>query len=435
LLLARGGTKGAMDTAVLQQLGRDPRALAAVSGLMGVFALVPGMPFVPFMAGAVGLGYLAMRIRHAPKDDTTADPDTDEPPAPRSMGDTLDLDDMHVEFAADLVGMVLDPATGLEARITNMRTHIAEKFGFIMPEIRLTDNAALEAGTYIVRIHGVEAGHGVLRPDMMLALLPDSQDDLPSGTDVEEPVYGAPARWIRNRDQEKAALRGATTIAPTEVLATHLLEITKRNFQRLLTLKALRRILDEMTLLSNEDRANANRRLLDELIPDRVPVDCLHAVLRLLLSERVSIRNMPIILEAIAESRSGTTQPETLCELVRQRLGAQLVAELKRADGTVPLIQLASDWEEQFVAYQVDGDRGGYDIALPPDQFEKLTNGLATQITETAERGINAAVITSARRRRFITTLLSVKGLTNPVLSFEELGYEARPTLVGVVAA
>lgn len=143
----------------------------------------------------------------------------------------------------------------------------------------------------------------MLNSDLVLALVQDGQDLLPDGTDVTEPVYGAPARWILPKDQETAAMNGATIVTPPEILATHLLEIIKQNFSRLLTLKSLRRLLSEMTRLSDPVRAEANRKLLDELIPDKVPIDTLHAVLRLLLDERVSIRNMALILESVAEAR------------------------------------------------------------------------------------------------------------------------------------
>ena len=129
---------------------------------------------------------------------------------------------------------------------------------------------------------------------------PEEPATLPAGQDTVEPVYGAPARWVSERDQEKASLAGATLVTPTEILATHLLEIVKRNFSRLLTLKSLRRLLAEMVNVSDPARAEANRKLLDELIPDKVPTDVLHAVLRLLLDEQVSIRHLPLILEATA---------------------------------------------------------------------------------------------------------------------------------------
>lgn len=438
LLLARGGSTGATDVAVAAQLGRHPSALMAVAVLMGLFALVPGLPFVPFILGASVLGYLAWRLAKRSKADEIkkVEDAEDEPrPAVQHMGDVLDLDDVHVEFAPDLVNMVLDPGTGLDIRIANMRTHIASTFGLILPEIRLTDAPSLSTGTYAIRIHGVEMARGELNPDFVLALMPEDRAALPQGRDVTEPVYGAPARWIRPEDQEKAAITGATIVTPTEVLATHLLEVIRRNFGRLLTLKALRRLLDELVTLSNEARAEANRKLLDELIPDKVQIDTLLQVLRLLLDEQVSIRNLPLILETIAEMRGQQTQPEIICEHVRQRLGFQLVAGMRRDDGTIPLVQLAPEWEETFLAYQVEGSQGSIDIALPPDRFEALTSGLAETIGEAGNRGVLPAVVTSARRRRFLRTVMVAKGLSNPVMSYEEIGLEARPALVGVVAA
>lgn len=436
LLLARGGAQGTTDLAMFSQLSKHPAALATVACIMALFAIVPGMPFVPFMVGALGLGFLSYRMyqkaANAPAE-TIAD-DAEPLPKEKSLGDVLELDDIHVEFAPDLVGMVLDPGTGLDARIVNMRTHVASVFGLILPEIRLTDNPSLSPGTYLIRIQGVEQARAELNPNQILALTPENPDVLPSGTDTVEPVYGAPARWINARDQEEAALSGITLVSPAEVLATHLLEVVKRNFPRLLSLKSLRRLLEEMVNISSPPRAEANRKLLDELIPDKVPVDVLHSVLRLLLAEQVSIRNLPLILEATAEARGQNSQSEAICELVRQRLGFQLVAEMRRVDGTLPLVQLAPEWEETFSAYQVDADRG-LDIALPPDLFNKLADGVSQKLNDANKNGIYPAVVTNTRRRRFLHTVMRAKGISSPVLSFEEIGLDARPSLVGVVAA
>ena len=438
LLLARGGTVGATDTALVDQLGRYPAALGTVALMMVLFALVPGLPFLPFVLGGIILGTAAFVVR-GHKKNAVPDPgeqQPDETPKPQPLGDVLDLDDIHVEFASDLVDMALDPGTGLDVRIANMRMHVAKSFGLILPEIRLTDDAGLPPGLYVIRIQGVEQVRARLHPDRVLALLPERHRDLPEGEDVAEPVYGAPARWIAQTERESLALEGITIVTPAEVLATHLLETIKRNFGRLLTLKALRRLLDEMVNLSDPARAEANRKLLDEMIPDRVPMDLLHRVTRLLLEEQVSIRNLPLILEATAEARAaGLTAPDSICEHVRQRLGFQLVAGLKRNDGTLPLIQLAPEWEDKFTSYQVDGDRGGLDIALPPDLFSKLTDGVAARVAEAGERGVYPALVTSSRRRRFLRTVLTAKGLGTPVLAFEEIGTDAQPALVGTVAA
>ena len=437
LLLARGGASGSTDLTLVKQLGNYPPALATVGVLMALFALVPGLPFVPFFLGGSALGlaaFMLSRHRATQEANALAENEVSYEPAERKIGDVLDLDDIHVEFSPDLVDMVLDPGAGLDARIANMRKHIATTFGLVLPEIRLTDNESLPTGTYVIRIQGVVQERTTLRPNHVLALLPGGDgDEVPTGEDVEEPVYGAPARWISPADQEQAALSGSTTVTPTEVLATHLLETIKANLGRLLTLKMLNRLLDEFTRLSDGTRAAANRRLLDDLVPDKVPLELLHKVLRLLLEEQVSIRNLPLILEAIVEAKGAAATPEAVCEHVRHRFGFQLVAELQSEDGTIPLVQLATEWDEIFTGYQIDSERG-VDYALPPDVFHSLANGISETLSGASERGLFAALVTSAQRRRFLRTVLSARGLRNPVLSFEEIGVQARPSLVGVVA-
>ncbi len=435
LLLSRGGARGSADLAVLDQLGKFPAALGTVALLMAVFALFPGLPFFPFLFGAMVLGYVAWQMaRKAKRQQVEPIAESEAPPKQQTMGDVLDLDEIHVEFSPDLVPMVLDPATGLDARITNMRQHVATAFGVILPEIRLTDDAGLGVGEYVLRVQGVEQARDSLDPTRVLALLPPDESSVPSGRDVREPVYGAPARWLARGDADGAALAGATVVNPAEVLATHLLEVIKTNLPRILSLKSLRRLLDELCNLSDAARSDANRRLFDELIPEKVPMDLLLAVLRLLLEERVSIRNLPMIAEAIAESRGAGASPEAICEHVRQRLAFQIVAEVRAPDGTIPLIQLAPDWETTFAEHQL-GDSGTGDVALPPDLFQLLTSGVTEKLNKASNSGHFPAIITSVRRRRFLRTLLAAKGITNPVLSFEELGSEGRPSLVGLVPA
>lgn len=426
LLLARGGATGAADVSFFQQLGRYPSALGTVAALMALISVVPGMPFLPFIGGAALLGWAAWRSRAKPE--VSEEAPAPQAPQKKTIADVLDFDEIHIEFAPNLVTMVLDPATGLDARITNMRNRVAAQYGLILPEIRLTDEATLTPGTYVIRLQGVEKVRDRLLPERSLVLLADGIS-APDGLDVQEPVYGAPARWIASEAQEEAALAGLTVVSAPEVLATHLLEIIKSNLARLLTLRGMRRLMDEFTRVSDSARAEQNRRLLDELIPEKVQVDTLLTVLRLLLEERVSIRNLPLILEGVAEAR-GMGSPEAICEHVRQRLGFQLVAELKRSDGTIPLIQLAPEWEKAFAAHQIEGNR---DVALPPDLFSRLANGLADRLNKAAENGTFPALVTSTLRRRFLHTVMGAKGLSAPVLSYEEIGMEARPALVGVV--
>ncbi len=436
LLLSRGGASGAPDELLLSQVGKYPLALYSVSFVLLILALFPGLPFVPFMLGSVGLTAFAYFSSSALKaeDSETADIESslDSLPAQETVADILELDEFHVEFAPNLVPLALDVGTGLETRIASMRAHVARSFGVILPEVRLTDDSNLADGTYVIRIQGVEVARAILLPDKVLAIAPSDTESLPNGVEAIEPVYGASARWIDREKHEPTVLNGVTVVTPMEVLATHMLEVTKTCLSRLLTVKSLRRLLEELVQVSDEGRAAANRKMLDDFIPDKVPLDLLHAVLRLLLEEQVSIRNIPLILEAIAEARVTKSNPGAICEHVRQRLRFQLVSDVMRDDGTVPFIQLAPEWEGVFETYQMENE-GDLDIALPPNLFSQLGGNISTEFQKSEQSSSTTALVTSARRRRYLKTLLRAQGLNNPVLSYDEVGVESKPALLGVV--
>ncbi|MFO1141437.1 MAG: flagellar biosynthesis protein FlhA [Amaricoccus sp.] len=434
MLLSKGGLVGSTDRALIRQLGGYPTALATVAVLMLLFAFIPGLPFIPFVIGSGSLGAAAWVARQTKLREAAAAaaPPETKTAAKKSLGDLLDVDEIHMEFSPNLVPVVMDEATGLDARILNMRNHIASEFGLILPEIRLTDNPGLPPGTYAIRVQGVEAARSTIETDRVLVLLPDEDAAAPEGRTVAEPVYGAPARWISPSQQEEAALMGLSVVTPTEVVATHLLEIVKANFGRLFTRRSLRKLLEEFTSLSDGKRAEANRRMLDEFVPDKVPIDTLQSVLRLLLEERVSIRNLPLVLEAIAETHGPGASPEVICEHVRHRIGFQLVAGVQEADGALPLIQLNPAWEELFQTYQLPEGSGIVDVALPPAEFNRLANAVAEKVAQAGAQGRYPALVTSTKRRRFLHTVLTAKGIRNPVLSFEEIGTNARPAIVGL---
>jgi flagellar biosynthesis protein FlhA len=437
LLLSRGGVLGSTDGALFKQLGGYPAALFTVAGLMAVFGFAPGLPFMPFFGGAGLLcvaALVTMKGRAAEAVAAAMPALEQDRPRKKTLGDMLDLDEIHVEFADDLIDIAMDEGAGIGARIQNMRNHIAGAYGIIIPEIRLTDNGSLSAGEYAIRIQGVEAARARVEPRQALVLLSDGPGVaalLPEGRDVAEPVYGAPARWIPTDRQEEAVVLGLSVITPTEVIATHLLETIKENFGRLFSRRSLRKLLEEFVTVSDIGRAEANRRILDEFVPDKVSPDLLQQVLKLLLEERVSVRNLPLILEAIAEARPVFNAPEPIAEHVRRRLGFQLVAEVTEQDGAVPLIQLSPDWEDLFARHE-SRDENGIDVALPPSEFNRLATAVAEKVANASADGRYPAIVTSARRRRFVRTVLSAKGVRNPVLSFEEIGSKVKPAILGL---
>ncbi len=435
LLLAKGGVDGAADKALMDQLGDNPIAIATVGAIMAIFAFLPGLPFAPFFIGAailLGSSYLIFQ-NNAKLKEIPIDLDTPKPaPTTKPLGDILDVDEIHVEFAGDLIPMALDSVDGLEPRITKIRQFIAGEFGFIIPPIRLTDNLDLALNEYVIKIQGVRAAKGKLFPGQVL-IIADDLDVLPfPGEDVEEPVYKAPARWADAIHRDEAVAMGLAVVDPAEVISTHLMETIKQNFSRLVTRRSVRRILDEFSKTSDLDRAAANRQLIDEFIPEKAPIEFVQAVFRLLLDEMTPIKNLPVILEATADGRNIFTTPEDVTEYVRQRIAMNFVSKLQSEDGTLPLIQISLDWEDIFKQYETTNAANQTDVALPPEEFNRLARSVLDQVNQAAERSVAPAIVTTAARRRFIRAVLHAKKIRNPVLSYDEIDPTAQPVLIGV---
>jgi flagellar biosynthesis protein FlhA len=436
LLLSKGRAEGAVDLALFSQLGSHPAALATVSGIMVVFAFFPGLPFLPFIIGAGILGSLAY-VTYRKREEEKARAqivDTAEEPAEvkPSLGDILDIDEIHIELSKEIVPIAMGNEFSFDQRVEKIRKYIAEEYGFILPPIRLTDNMQVPKDTYRVKIHGVEIASNMLKPGKVLALMEETAHPEISGENVREPVYGASARWVDSGTQDELMVHGIPTVEATEVLATHLLEVVQANFGKLMNRRALREILDAFVNLSDPDRAASNKRIIDEFIPDKVPVDTLQMVLRLLLEERISIRNLPVILETIAEVKGTLSSAEQIAEFVRQRLSYSFLYKLRDDAGRLPLVQLGPEWEQLFSEHEVQGAGDQSDIALPPQEFNRLADSIQQKLNSSASSGTYAAIATSTKRRRFLKTVLSAKGIRNPVISYEEIASTEKPAIVGV---
>lgn len=434
LLLSKSREDGAIDLALTAQLGANASALTIVAGILLVFALFPGLPFAPFLAASCGFAGAAWMVRRraAEREAEEAGSPVDAAPEPNRIGDAIHSDEIHLEVSPDLVAVVLQGEHGFEGRIDKIRRYIAEEYGFVLPPIRMTDNPTLDRNAYRMRIQGVAIEKGTLRPSSVLALLED--DALPhlEGERVQEPVFKAAARWVPNTAKPELSAAGVPAIDPIEVLATHMLEVIQNNFALVFTRMVMMDTLDALTEISDVDRAAANKRFIDEYVPGKVTPEVLLAVLRGLLQERVSIRNMVLIVETIAEMKNAAATPQ-LTELVRQRLAFQIIDRLKDADGRLPLVQISTDWEQRFSEYETTSDAGVSDIALPPELFSELTVAMQSKLNEVAQSGTVASIATSARRRRFLRTVLESKGIRNAVLAYEEIGAKARPYITGVV--
>ena len=434
LLLSKGKDEGAIDLALTNQLAGNATPLLIVAGILGVFAVLPGMPFVPFMGAAIVFVAGSFLIRRQVQDKTQAEQATaaEAPVKAPKIGDSIYSDEIHLEVAPDLVNLVLVGENGFESRVDKIRRYIAEEYGFVLPPIRMTDNPTLKKNEYRIRIQGVRLDSGFLRPGNVLALIEDNQLPHMLGEKVREPVYKAAARWLPNSRKQELAASGIPTVEPMEVLATHMLEVIQSNFSLIFTRMVMVETLDALSRITDTDRAAANQRFLDEYVPGKVTPEILLSVLRLLLSERISIRNLFLILETIAEVKPMGLGVPRIVELVRQRLAFQIVDRLQDEQGRLPLVQLSAGWEQKFSQYEVNGDSGSSDVAFPPELFSELITAIQAKRNETAQKGIVAAVATTSKRRRFLQTVLASKGIRNAVVAYEEISAKSKPYIIGV---
>ncbi|MBI1253745.1 MAG: flagellar type III secretion system protein FlhA [Hyphomonas sp.] len=433
LLLSKGREEGAIDRALGLQLGASSTPLLIVGGVMAVFAFL-GLPFIPFMTAAAGFVLVSFLIRREEKRkaEEKANPAPSTAPKVAKIGDSIYSDEIHLEVAPDLVNLVLVGENGFESRVDKIRRYIAEEYGFVLPPIRMTDNPTLKKNEYRIRIQGVRLDSGFLRPGNVLALIEDNQLPHMQGEKVREPVYKAAARWLPNSRKQELAASGIPTVEPMEVLATHMLEVIQSNFSLVFTRMVMVETLDALTRITDTDRAAANQRFLDEYVPGKVTPEILLSVLRLLLSERISVRNLFLIVETIAEVKPMGLSVPRIVELVRQRLAFQIVDRLQDEQGRLPLVQLSAGWEQKFSQYEVNGDSGSSDVALPPELFSELITAVQSKLNETAQKGIVAAVATTSKRRRFLQTVLASKGIRNAVVAYEEISAKSKPYIIGV---
>ncbi|MDO5529789.1 MAG: FHIPEP family type III secretion protein, partial [Paracoccus sp. (in: a-proteobacteria)] len=432
LLLSRGGATKPTSEMLLGETFAKWQTPAVVAGAMLLMTFVPGMPKLVFFAiAAICAGLAVLIARRAPPPEP-GEIAADAPTlAPRRIGDELDMDEIAIEIGSDLVLSALDPGRGLAGRIENLRIHFARSYGLILPEIRVTDDTSCPPDSYVIRVHGVMRGRGQLQANMVMALGDDAVLDQLAGQEIREPVFGTRARWIAPQDQENAQFSGATIVSPIEVLSTHMMEVVKANLSELLTLGALQKMIAELKSLSDQGRAESYQKLFESMIPDKIAPELLLAVLRGMLDEDQSIRNLGLIVDAVNECRNAGA-PEQVLEGVRKRLRGQITERVADDEGRVHLLQLHPAWEAEFTASEA-GATGG-NMALANDIARRLAAG-ARQALAACDPARLPVIAAPDHRRRQIRDILSTRGVRVQVLGLGEIDPAAEIRLAGTIEA
>lgn len=431
LLVSKSTSSGSTDKALFNQLGGYPIALGLTAGLMGLLAIVPGMPFVPFAILSVvtgGAAYGISEMKKTQAEQATAKELEAEKPAPVSeepIGRTLSIDMVRLELGYALLALINSEAgQRLTDQIKGLRRQMAGDMGFIIPSVRIQDNLQLPPNTYVLRIKEIEAGRGDLKPGMLLIMDPKGAPITLPGEGTLEPTFGLPAMWVDPAHREEALFKGYTVVDPPTVITTHLTEIIKDNMSELLSYSETQKLLDEL----DEEQ----QKLVADVIPSQVTISGLQRVLQNLLAERISIRDLPTILEGIAEASAITRSLAMISEHVRSRLARQISSANTNEMGHMPIITLSPEWEQAF-AESLTGDGEEKRLAMPPTYLHKFIESVREAYDKHAMMGESPVLLTSPQIRPYVRSIVERFRPTTVVVSQNEIYAKAKIKTLGQI--
>ncbi|URD61898.1 flagellar biosynthesis protein FlhA [Sphingomonas sp. KRR8] len=430
LLVSKGGINGKAGSALVTQLGRFPRSLGMASALLGVLALLPGLPFFPFATFSALCGWLAWwtarqaRAMSAQEQReeaaAAADQQVEEP-----IAVTLALDAVRIELGFGLLPIINEGGVSarLDDQVRALRRQMASDYGFVLPSVRIIDNMSLKANEYVVFIKETVAARGELRLDKLLVLNPAGGPAGLPGEETREPVFGLPALWVDRELRDEAGFRGLTVVDCGTVIATHLTELVKENLADMLSFTETQKLLNEVH--------KEAERLVAELVPGKISISGVQRVLQNLLGEGVSIRDIPTILEGIAEAVPATGNLAQITEHVRVRLARQISAACT-VDGTIPIVTLAPVWDQAF-SEAIGGEGDHRQLAMAPSQLQGFIAAVRETYDRLAQEGQIPCLLVSPAMRPFVRSVIERVRPATTVLSQSEIHVRARIRSLGMI--
>ncbi len=428
-------TRASGDTHLGAQIGRQltqhARPLFIAGAMLAFFGMLPGLPTLPFLtvaALAVGGGWMIWRQQEAEARAAMAplsEPPKAEPVGPQQVIQMMTIEPLEIEVGYGLIPIVDEQAGGgLLRRIGAIRQQLALEMGFVLPTVRVRDNLQLPPSQYVVKLRGVEIARANLMPGHYLAMDPGTAEGDVPGVETVEPAFGLPAKWIAPAQKERAELLGFTVVDAESVLATHLTELAKRFAPDLLSRQDTQNLLEN---LRKEYPA-----LVDDLVPNTLTVGEVQEVLQNLLAERVSIRDLVTICEALATHGRTTRDPDLLTEYCRAALARQITRQYADDNLVLRVITIAGSTEEAL-ANAVQHTEHGNTIALPPWEAQQLIGAVAAQVERAAAMGYEPVILCSSRIRIALRRLLQRRLPNVAVISYAEVAPNATVEAIGSV--
>ena len=435
LLVTKAGSTGSTDKLIFGQLSNYPQALMMTSIVIALMAFLPGLPFVPFAIISFAIGgaaysiFISRKKEGAPivgardasdKAGSEGDISGDaEDSYADKISEVLHLDLIRVEIGYGLMSLVNNSnGHNLTEQIKGLRKQIIQEYGFIMPSVRIQDNIQLDTDTYVIKIKELEAGRGIVRPGKLMIMDPQGTDiDIP-GESTKEPAFGLPAKWIEESYKEEALFNNCTVVDPSTVITTHLTELIKENITDLLSYSETQKLLNQM----NEE----HKQLVKDIIPDVVSIASLQKVLQNLLSEMISIRDLPSILESIADAARANKNLMSMTEAVRAQLSRQICHHNTNREGFIPIVALSPEWERVFIESLVDDGSGDKQLSMSPSKLQDFVVKIKKAFDEQAVKGHVPVLLTSAYTRPYVRSVVERFRPSTVVMSQNEIHYKAK---------
>ena len=434
MMVTKGGITGPTEATLFRQIGGQPKTLGLSCFLLLGLAAMPGIPAFPFLllAGVTGGMAFAVGAREKRRAEEAIQAMEENAPEPAKAAEepistALRIDYLRLELGYGLLSLINAPPENgqrLTDQIKALRRQLASEMGFVMPSVRIQDNMQLPANSYVIRVKEIETGRGDLRPNMLLVMDPRGEEITLAGEKTVEPTFGLPAMWIEDSNREEALFRGYTVVDPATVVTTHLTEIIKDNMDDLLSYAETQKLLDELD--------KEQQKLVESIVPATISLGGLQRVLQNLLAERVSIRDLPTILEGVAEACAGTRNVMMITEHVRARLARQISDSNVNDQGFIPLVTLSPPWEQAF-AESVVGPEEDKQLSMAPSKLQEFIGALRTNFERQAMMGESPVLLTSPAIRPYVRSIVERFRPMTVVMSQNEIHPKAKIKTVGQV--
>ena len=434
ILVSKAGMTESTDKVLFEQLANYPKALGMSAGLAVALGMIPGTPAIPFLILASLTGGTAYYLDKRQKEEFAQAQAVMEQEQKQSalskladepIANVLKVDLIRLEIGYGLLPLINEESNRkLTDQIKALRRALALELGFVMPSIRIQDNMQLEANEYNIYIKEVKSGKGELRPTQLLVMDPRGEQINLPGENTFEPTFGLKAMWIDPSYREEAMFRGYTVVDPATVVTTHITELVKDNMPELLSYAETQKLLEELD--------KEQQKLVKELVPGKVSVGAIQRVLQNLLQERVSIRDLPTILEGISEAVSSTRSLMMITEHVRTRLARQISNANANEQGIIPLVTLSPAWEQAF-AESIIGEGDDRQLAMAPTALQGFITKVRTVLEDLAVKGETGVLLTSPNIRPFVRSIIERFRPMTVVMSQNEIYPKAKIKTVGQI--